>query len=75
MATEAGVQQDIIADLERNQVAWIILDSSPDGDENFVKADYKGSDLLDAYIALHFAEQAQFGRYSVLAREGARRGG
>ena len=41
---------------------------------DFVKADYKGSDLLDTYIARHFAEQAQFGRYSVLAREGARRG-
>ena len=29
VATEAPVQRDIIADLERNQVTWIVLDSAP----------------------------------------------
>jgi hypothetical protein len=63
MATEPSVQQEIVADLERNQVRWIILDSSGD-----VKAAYKGSDLLDTYIANHFVEQAQFGSYTILTR-------
>ena len=56
-------------------MTWIILDSSRDGDENFRKAAYKGSDLLDTYIARHFVEQVQFGDYTVLTRGGARPGG
>jgi len=68
MATEPPVQQEIVADLERNHVRWIILDASDDGDEAFAKADYRGSDLLDTYIANHFVEQAQFGSFTILTR-------
>jgi hypothetical protein len=68
MATEAAVQQEIVDDLERNQVAWIILDNLGDGDEVYVKADYQGSELLDRYIATHFAQQAAFGPYMILTR-------
>ena len=68
MATEAVVQKEIVADLERNRVAWIILDDLGDGDEVYVNADYRGSDLLDRYIADHFAQQAEFGPYVVLTR-------
>jgi hypothetical protein len=72
MATEPSVQQEIVADLDRNQVQWIILDDARDGDEAYVKARYKGSDILDAYIATHFVQQAQFGNYTVLTRASAR---
>ena len=49
-------------------VRWIILDSSADGDKDFLKAAYKGSDLLDTHIANHFVEQARFGSYIILTR-------
>ena len=71
VATEAPVQQGIIADLERNQVMWIVLDTALEGDDvwlNTGKPAYEGSRLLDDYIAGRFAEEARFGPYMVLRR-------
>ena len=68
VATEAPVQQGIIADLERNQVMWIVLDNAVEVDVTWLKTGYEGSRLLDDYIAGHFAEEARFGPYMVLRR-------
>ena len=68
VATEAPVQQGIIADLERNQVMWIVLDNALDGDDVWLKTGDEGSRLLDDYIAGHFAEEARFGPYMVLSK-------
>jgi hypothetical protein len=67
-ATEASVQEGIIADLERNHVRWIVLDSALEGDDLWMRTAYEGSRLLDDYIAGHFAEEARFGDYIVLRR-------
>jgi hypothetical protein len=70
LATERPVQEGMIADLERNRVAWIILDCDHhlDGDAEFRRTNYQGSTLLDEYIASHFREEARFGRYAVATR-------
>ena len=70
VATEAAFQHDIADDLERNKRAWVILDSAKDGDEEFWRGHYKGSDLLDHYIAQNFREEAKFGPYVILTRVG-----
>jgi hypothetical protein len=68
MATEAPVQHEIITDLENNKNTWVILDSEPEGDEAFFRAQYQGARLLDEYIGQHFKQVAAFGRYLVLTR-------
>ena len=68
VATEGPVQEGIIADLERNRGAWIILDCVQDGDAEFHRANYQGSMLLDEYIASRFREEVRFGRYAVATR-------
>ena len=61
VATERPVQKEMIADLERNRAAWIILDCVQEGDAEFRRANYQGSTLLDEYIASRFREEARFG--------------
>lgn len=69
MATEAPIQQGIIADLERNDVKWVIIDSnSLVPDATFKVHPYVGSKLLDQYIASHYSEEARFGAYVVLRK-------
>lgn len=69
VATEAPVQQEIISDLKKNNVSWIILDCELErGDPTFAQTTYKGSSLLDEYITAHFREEARFGRYAILRR-------
>jgi hypothetical protein len=70
VATEAAFQREIADDLERNKQAWVILDSAKDGDEEFSRSHYKGSELLDNYIAQNFREVAKFGHYVILTRVG-----
>ena len=66
-ATEPRVQREIIADLNQNNVRWMILDCHPEaGDETFLRRAYVGSTLLDDYIRTNFQEQARFGRFAVL---------
>jgi hypothetical protein len=69
VATEAPVQKEIISDLSRNRVRWMILDCAPvRGDDNFVEQAYQGSTLLDEFLRDHYREDARFGRYAVLRR-------
>jgi hypothetical protein len=70
VATEEAFQREIADDLERNKRAWVILDSAKEGDAEFSRSHYKGSDLLDNYIAQNFREEAKFGRYVILTRGG-----
>jgi hypothetical protein len=66
-ATEAPVQAEIIADLGRNRVRWLILDVlRVRGDDTFAEHPYQGSTLLDDYIRNHFREVARFGHFVVL---------
>lgn len=67
-ATEEPVQREIVADLERNKVSWLVLDQTKEGDSTFLATAYKGSTLLDEYIGSHFTESARFGNYFVLRR-------
>ena len=68
VATEAPVQEGIIADLEGNRATWIVLDCVQEGDAQFRRSNYQGSTLLDQYIATHFGEEARFGRYAIVTR-------
>jgi hypothetical protein len=70
VATEAPFQREIVDDLEHNKRAWVILDSTKDGDAEFSRVHYKGSDLLDNYIGQNFSEEARFGPYLILTRVG-----
>jgi hypothetical protein len=70
MATEAPVQQGIIADLEQNNVKWVVIDSFPwDPDPTFAAHPYVGSKLLDQYIASHYQVEAKFGPFAVSSRK------
>ena len=69
MATETNVQEQIVSDLRRNHVQWIMIDYAPfPGDETFKARNYVGSKLLDDYIGSHFRQEARFGSYAVLSR-------
>jgi len=70
-ATEANVQSEIIFDLKRNDVKWILIDNVPDsGDSTFLAQNYVGAKLLDQYIASQYREEARFGPYAILSRRG-----
>ena len=68
-ATEAAVQREIIEDLQRRHVSWLVLDMSLQyfGDPGFEPAADAGSELLDAYIGQNFQPVARFGRYGIFA--------
>lgn len=71
VATEAPFQQEIISDLERNKVKYIIIDCLPqqiNKGESYLMEQYRGSKILDEYIRRNFQLGAQFGRYRVLGR-------
>ncbi len=66
VATEADTQREIISDLKRSQVKWVVLDLAPwRGDRTFHEKAYRGSGLLDEYIRDRFEQRARFGRYAV----------
>ena len=71
IATEANVQREIISDLNRNDVKWVVIDYAPEfADSTFQKQDYVGAKLLDQYIASQYREEARFGPYAILSRRG-----
>jgi hypothetical protein len=64
IATEASVQREIIADLDRNKNTRVILKCMPGN-----LGSNRGSKLLDNYLASNFRSDAQFGCYTVLIRD------
>jgi hypothetical protein len=65
-----SVQQEIVADLQRNHVNWAILCnwSNRSRDDYFPDV-VPGSKVLDAFFKSDFQEQAHFGYYIVMARK------
>lgn len=68
VVTEADVQQEIIAGLERHRVQWVVLvdmgESTEPNDSRFSS----GVHLLDRYIDSAFAVVFSVGQYRVLKR-------
>lgn len=70
VATEVPVQQGIVADLEQNNVKWVLIDGvHVEPDRTFAAHPYVGSKLLDQYIASHYRVKARFGLYVVSSRK------
>jgi hypothetical protein len=65
-ATETAVQRDIILDLEKNRVKWLLIDLESHSVASFDSRGYRGSCLLDDYIRDHYRQEALFGPYAVL---------
>jgi hypothetical protein len=69
IASTEKVQRQIILDLERNRVAWAVLqDAQGQGDASFLASVRPDSHLLDDYFRNQFREAARFGVFSVIAR-------
>lgn len=62
-----AVQREIIADLQRNRVTWVILYDTSGLDPVF-ETTTPGSKALDEYLMNDFQEEARFGRYAVIMR-------
>jgi hypothetical protein len=62
MITKPVIQRDLINDLQRNNVSWLVIDSAYSSRD--IQA-YNGSQLLDQYITANYREEAQFGSYSI----------
>jgi hypothetical protein len=68
--TSAAVQIEMIAELERHGVRWIVRDTSADERvEPNRSAQSSGVHLLDDHIATRFREVARYGPITVLERE------
>ncbi len=68
-ATTLPVQEEIVADLERNQTRYIVLsDMFNEVCEPNDSCESTGVTLLDDYIRYHYSTVAQYGAYRVLSR-------
>jgi hypothetical protein len=67
---DESVQQEIIAELQRNGVNWAILYNRwEDPDYNFLFPNLPPAPkALDNFLATQFREEARFGRFSVIRR-------
>ncbi|MGQ9634211.1 MAG: hypothetical protein ACUVXB_08175 [Bryobacteraceae bacterium] len=68
LVTERVVQERMIAGLESRGARWAVLQEISGGDETFRKRGYRGSTLLDEYLADKFTTVAEFGRIAVLVK-------
>jgi hypothetical protein len=70
LGIDESVQREIIADLGRSGVNWVILyDASGTLEEGLYQNLPPGSKTLDNFFATQFQEQARFGRFSVVRRK------
>ena len=68
-ATTLLVQEEIVADLERNQTRYVVLsDMFNEVCEPNASCESTGVTLLDDYIRYHYSTVAQYGPYRVLSR-------
>lgn len=70
MTTEPAIQREMIAELERNRVRWVILRENLEGDPSYEARAYRGADRLDAHIRTHFREAVSYGAWTVRRRVG-----
>ena len=63
MVTKPVTQRELIADLELNNVKWVVIDSASFSPNTQA---HRGPQLLDHSIATRYREEAQFGSYSIL---------
>ncbi|MBV8843692.1 MAG: hypothetical protein JO307_12860 [Bryobacterales bacterium] len=69
VASTSAVQEKIILDLERNGVAWVILqDQQGEGEPSFRARVHTESRLLDEFLSSHFRKTERFGRFTILKR-------
>jgi hypothetical protein len=68
LTKQAETQRAMIADFQRNDVRWVILEHEPVMDDGFRQTKHPGSKLLDQFLANNFSELCRFGRYGVLAK-------
>jgi hypothetical protein len=62
--TTAPVQQEVISDLERNEVNYVVLRSGFDQGRNEIPAD-SGVTVLDDYLGREYRKTETFGNYSI----------
>lgn len=66
IATTLKVQNEIVNDLQKNRVQWIVLVDSPLAAESNLSAVSSQVFLLDNYIDHHYRFMTNFGRFSIL---------
>jgi len=66
LVTTATVQREMIRDLERNQVSYIVLDADPaQANRDFQPPSASGASLLDDFLRQQYRQARTFGFYSV----------
>ena len=72
LTKQAETQRAMIADFQKNDVRWVILENQSEhellADKISLQTNPPGSKLLDQFVAENFKEVARFGRYRVLAK-------
>jgi hypothetical protein len=63
MMTKLVTQRELIADLELNNVKWVVIDSASSSPDPQADTGFR---LLDQYLATRYRQEAQFGSYSIL---------
>jgi hypothetical protein len=64
-STERRVQENMIAQLQANNVRWIVLWQQPEAEVDFAGRNYIGSDLLDRYIQKNYSLFRKIGDYEI----------
>lgn len=68
LSTEDPIQVQMVGDIEAARVEWIILVDNLEGDRDFRRRSYRGSDRLDRHLERSFVEVQAFGAYSIQRR-------
>jgi hypothetical protein len=68
VATTLPVQRQIVDELEKNRVAWVVLVDITDPKEQNLSSNDSGVVILDEYIRNHYVENKMFGKYQVMKR-------
>lgn len=64
-STEKVVQKNMVAQLQANNVRWIILWQQPEAEVDFASRNYIGSNLLDRYIHRSYSLVRKIGDYEI----------
>ncbi len=68
VVTKPSVQREIVGELERNHVDWVVLYSGFEASARGLPGPREGSTVLDDFLAGHYEGVARFGRYSILRK-------